>query len=80
MEIDMRRQKLTTPIWAEEIRVERKGESFIVTGKNHVTGPVAGLAINADLLAQSVPPDSGFGNRRKKPPTSSLRMQLTMTS
>lgn len=64
----MRARQLTTPVWAEEIRVERKGESFIITGKNHVARPVTGVAVNADLLAQSLPPNSGPGNRRKKPP------------
>lgn len=64
----MRKNRLTTPIWAEAIRVERKGESLIVTGKNHTPLPVAGVAVDADLLAQSVPLASWPENRRKKSP------------
>jgi hypothetical protein len=64
----MRKHPLTTPVWADAIRVERKGESLIITGINHSSTPLAGVAVTADLLAQSLPPDSGPGNRRKKPP------------
>jgi hypothetical protein len=44
----MGKNRLTTPIWAEEIRVEQKGESLIVTGKNHTALPV--LADNSELI------------------------------
>ncbi len=64
----MRAQPLTTPIWAEEIRVEHTGEHLIVSGKNHKSLPVAGVAVESDLLEQSVPLARWGENRRKKPP------------
>jgi hypothetical protein len=78
----MRKNRLTTPIWAEAISVERKGECLIVAGKNHRSLPVLvremsrqpltlrrpRVDVTADLLAQSVPLASWSENRRKKPP------------
>jgi hypothetical protein len=64
----MRTRLLTTPVWAEEIRVEQTSESLIITGKNHTPWPVGGAAVGADLLAQSVPLVSCSEKRRKNPP------------
>src|ERR1017187_8682043 len=64
----MHRQPFTTSIWAEEIKVGRKSQTLIVTGKNHTAVPVAGVAVEADLLAQSIPLARWPENRRKKPP------------
>jgi hypothetical protein len=63
-------QRLTTPTWADEIRVEQNGENLIVSGKNHTAWPVAvtSVGVDADLLAQSVPLASWSENRRKKSP------------
>jgi hypothetical protein len=64
----MVKHSFTTPLWANEISVKREPQVLIVTGKNHTAKPVAGIAVEANLLAQSVPLARWPGNRRKKPP------------
>jgi hypothetical protein len=62
------RHSFTTPIWAEQISVEQKGQTLIVTGTNYTESPVAGVSVEGDLLAQSVPLARWGESRKKKPP------------
>jgi hypothetical protein len=64
----VRKQSFTTPIWADEISVERTPKTLFVTGKNHTEGPVTNVPVEANLLAQSVPLARWPNDRRKKPP------------
>jgi hypothetical protein len=65
----MHARPFTMPIWAEDIKVKRTSETLIVTGKNHTAVPVAGIPVERDLLAQSLPLARWPENRRKKPPS-----------
>jgi hypothetical protein len=65
-----KKPEFTTPVWATEISVEQKRGTLIVKGKRHPVAPRKDVAVEADLLKQSIPAArwSQDEGRRKKPP------------
>jgi hypothetical protein len=65
-----KKQEFTLPVWADEICVEQKQGTLIVKGKRHPVAPRKNIAIESDLLRQSIPAArwSQDDERRKKTP------------